>query len=46
MKKYAQEVVNHIYADNTVLEVAPGPGYFAIELSKLGKYKIIGMDIS
>ncbi|MGH9360012.1 MAG: class I SAM-dependent methyltransferase [Terriglobia bacterium] len=29
-----------------VLEVAPGPGYFAIELAKLGKYKITGLDIS
>ena len=29
-----------------VLEVAPGPGYFAIELAKRGKYKISGLDIS
>jgi len=29
-----------------VLEVAPGPGYFAIELGKLGKYEITGLDIS
>jgi ubiquinone/menaquinone biosynthesis C-methylase UbiE len=29
-----------------VLEVAPGPGYFAIELAKLGAYKITGVDIS
>jgi ubiquinone/menaquinone biosynthesis C-methylase UbiE len=46
MKQYAQEVSNHIKTDNAVLEVAPGPGYFAIELAKLGKYKITGMDIS
>jgi ubiquinone/menaquinone biosynthesis C-methylase UbiE len=29
-----------------VLEVAPGPGYFAIELAKLGDYHITGLDIS
>ena len=29
-----------------VLEVAPGPGYFAIELAKLGNYDITGIDIS
>lgn len=29
-----------------VLEVAPGPGYFAIELAKLGDYRITGLDIS
>jgi ubiquinone/menaquinone biosynthesis C-methylase UbiE len=29
-----------------VLELAPGPGYFAIELAKLGHYKITGLDIS
>ncbi len=46
MKQYAQDVSNHIKTDNAVLEVAPGPGYFAIELAKLGKYKITGMDIS
>ncbi|MDR1148931.1 MAG: class I SAM-dependent methyltransferase [Spirochaetaceae bacterium] len=29
-----------------ILEVAPGPGYISIELSKLGSYTITGMDIS
>jgi ubiquinone/menaquinone biosynthesis C-methylase UbiE len=29
-----------------VLEVAPGPGYLAIELAKLGPYRIVGLDIS
>ncbi|MGB6947283.1 MAG: class I SAM-dependent methyltransferase [Bryobacteraceae bacterium] len=31
---------------STVLEVAPGPGYFCIELAKLGDYSITGLDIS
>lgn len=29
-----------------VLEVAPGPGYFSIELAKLGKQHVTGLDIS
>jgi len=29
-----------------VLEVAPGPGYLAIELAKLGNYQVTGLDIS
>lgn len=29
-----------------ILEVAPGPGYLAIELAKLGKYQVTGLDIS
>lgn len=28
------------------MEVAFGPGYLAIELAKLGEYKITGLDIS
>jgi ubiquinone/menaquinone biosynthesis C-methylase UbiE len=29
-----------------VLEVAPGPGYFAVELAQLGPYRITGLDVS
>jgi ubiquinone/menaquinone biosynthesis C-methylase UbiE len=29
-----------------VLEVAPGPGYFAIEMAKAGAYRVTGLDIS
>ena len=46
MKGYAKEVATYIQDGCSVLEVAPGPGYLAIELAKLGKYKIIGLDIS
>jgi ubiquinone/menaquinone biosynthesis C-methylase UbiE len=47
MKAYAKEVDKHIQDGCSVLEVAPGPGYLAIELAKLGKCKkIIGLDIS
>jgi ubiquinone/menaquinone biosynthesis C-methylase UbiE len=30
----------------SVLEVAPGPGFFAVELAKLGDFRITGLDIS
>jgi ubiquinone/menaquinone biosynthesis C-methylase UbiE len=29
-----------------ILEVAPGPGLFSIELARLGRYEVIGLDIS
>jgi ubiquinone/menaquinone biosynthesis C-methylase UbiE len=29
-----------------VLEVAPGPGYLAIELARLGRFQVVGLDIS
>jgi ubiquinone/menaquinone biosynthesis C-methylase UbiE len=29
-----------------ILEVAPGPGYLAIELARLGDFHIVGLDIS
>src|SRR5215210_270636 len=46
MKTYAKEVAKQIQDGCSILEVAPGPGYLAIELAKLGKFKIIGLDIS
>jgi ubiquinone/menaquinone biosynthesis C-methylase UbiE len=46
MKGYAIEVTKHVHDGNSILEVAPGPGYLAIELAKLGKYNITGLDIS
>jgi len=42
----ARRTAEQIAPQNNVLEVAPGPGYFAIELAKLGDYKITGLDIS
>lgn len=29
-----------------ILEVAPGPGYHAVELAKLGRFTVTGLDIS
>jgi ubiquinone/menaquinone biosynthesis C-methylase UbiE len=49
MKGYvelARRIANRLPQGSAVLEVAPGPGYFCIELAKLGSYKIIGLDLS
>ena len=46
MQEYAREVAKHLNENASVLEVAPGPGYLAIELAKMGEYSITGMDIS
>jgi ubiquinone/menaquinone biosynthesis C-methylase UbiE len=45
-KELAQRTARELNAGSSLLEVAPGPGYFAIELAKLGDYKITGLDIS
>ena len=45
-KALARQVSSELPPDSRVLEVAPGPGYFAIELAKLGSYRITGLDIS
>lgn len=45
-KELAKRMSAQLAEGARVLEVAPGPGYFAIELAKLGTYKITGLDIS
>jgi ubiquinone/menaquinone biosynthesis C-methylase UbiE len=45
-KALARRTAERIPPQSSVLEVAPGPGYFAIELAKLGDYRITGLDIS
>ena len=45
-KALARRVAAGLAAGAKVLEVAPGPGFFAIELAKIGKYEITGLDIS
>ena len=49
MKDYiaeARRVAGLVAPGARVLEVAPGPGYFSIELAKLGDYRVTGLDIS
>jgi len=45
-QELAQRIAREIRPGSRVLEVAPGPGYFCIELAKLGSYAITGLDIS
>ena len=45
-KKLARQLSSQIKAGDRVLEIAPGPGYLAIELVKLTKCRMIGLDIS
>src|SRR5262245_31439968 len=45
-KESAELVAAQLAAGACVLEVAPGPGYLAIELAKLGDFHIVGLDIS
>jgi ubiquinone/menaquinone biosynthesis C-methylase UbiE len=45
-KALAKRISEGLAEGSNVLEVAPGPGYFAIELAKLGNYKMTGLDIS
>jgi ubiquinone/menaquinone biosynthesis C-methylase UbiE len=42
----ARRVAGQIARGSHVLEVAPGPGYFAVELARLGDYHVTGLDIS
>ena len=42
----ARKIAAEITDGSDILEVAPGPGYLSIELSRLGRYHITGMDIS
>lgn len=42
----ARQVAEELAPGSRVLEVAPGPGFFAVELAKLGSYQITGLDIS
>jgi len=49
MKDYidlARRISSQLPEGSNVLEVAPGPGYFCVELAKLGRYAITGLDIS
>lgn len=42
----ARRIAGEIAPGSRVLEVAPGPGFFAIELARLGDYRVTGLDIS
>lgn len=45
-ERLARELASTLPPGSRVLEVAPGPGYLAVALAKLGPYKVTGLDIS
>ena len=45
-RRSAKIAAGELLAGARVLEVAPGPGFFAIELAKLGDFRITGLDAS
>jgi ubiquinone/menaquinone biosynthesis C-methylase UbiE len=45
-RKQARQLTGGLPAGAQVLEVAPGPGYLAIEMARLGHVHVTGLDIS
>jgi ubiquinone/menaquinone biosynthesis C-methylase UbiE len=45
-RKQAAELTEGLPAGANVLEVAPGPGYLALEMARLGQVQVTGLDIS
>jgi ubiquinone/menaquinone biosynthesis C-methylase UbiE len=44
--KVAETVARRVEPGGRVLEIAPGPGFCAIEIAKSGRYSVTGLDIS
>ncbi|WP_020663485.1 class I SAM-dependent methyltransferase [Amycolatopsis benzoatilytica] len=45
-REAAEALVEQFPADAAVLEVAPGPGYFSVELARTGRCTVTGLDVS
>ena len=45
-RKQATQLTEGLPSGARVLEVAPGPGYQAIEIARLGRFQVTGLDIS
>jgi ubiquinone/menaquinone biosynthesis C-methylase UbiE len=45
-KKQAAELTADLPDGADILEVAPGPGYFSLEMARLGRFHVTGLDIS
>jgi ubiquinone/menaquinone biosynthesis C-methylase UbiE len=45
-RREAARLIEWLPDGASVLEVAPGPGYLAIEIARLGRYRVAGLDIS
>ncbi|HLZ64020.1 MAG TPA: class I SAM-dependent methyltransferase [Ktedonosporobacter sp.] len=45
-RKQAAQLTSGLPDGAAVLEVAPGPGYFSIEMARLGRFHVTALDIS
>jgi len=45
-RKQAARLTSSLRDGADILELAPGPGYFAIELARTGRFHVTGLDIS
>jgi ubiquinone/menaquinone biosynthesis C-methylase UbiE len=45
-RKLARSLAGQLAQGSSILEVAPGPGYLAIELAQQGRFRVQGLDIS
>jgi ubiquinone/menaquinone biosynthesis C-methylase UbiE len=45
-RQTVETIADRLRPGDDVLEVAPGPGYLAIEIARLGPYHVSGLDIS
>jgi ubiquinone/menaquinone biosynthesis C-methylase UbiE/hypothetical membrane protein len=45
-RRQAGRIISGLREGASILEVAPGPGYFSIEMARLGRYRVTGLDIS
>ncbi len=45
-RKQAAQLTKGLPIGAKVLEVAPGPGYLAVEIARLGRFQVTGLDIS
>jgi ubiquinone/menaquinone biosynthesis C-methylase UbiE len=45
-RRQAARLTENLVDGASILEIAPGPGYFALELARLGRFRVTGLDIS
>jgi len=46
VRKDAARLTQGLPGGARVLEIAPGPGYLAVEIARLGRFQVTGLDIS
>jgi len=45
-RRQAVELTQGLGDGARILEIAPGPGFLSIELARLGRYEVMGLDVS